>query len=45
MEQEAICIPKKDFETMKRKEKVNTELLQEIARGIRDILQGKVKEI
>ena len=42
---ETITIPKEEYEKLKMREKVDTELLQDIARGIKDILIGKVKEI
>ncbi len=45
MEQEMIKIPKKEYEELKKMAKVDQELLDDIARGIKDILSGKVKEV
>ena len=42
---ETITIPKEEYQKLKHYEKVDQELLQDIARGIKDILEGKVKEI
>ncbi len=40
-----ITIPKEEYNKLKKFEKVDQELLQDIARGIKDILKGKVKEV
>ncbi len=45
MEQETITIKKEEYEKLKRIEEVDYELLEDIAKGIKDILQGKVKEV
>ena len=45
MATETITIPKKEYQRLKMRENVDTELLQDIARGIKDILTGKVKEV
>ena len=45
MAPETITIPKKEYEALKRRAEVDQELLQDIARGIKDILQGKVREV
>jgi len=45
MVQETITIPKKEYQRLKKLDKVDTALLQDIARGIKDILEGKVKEV
>ena len=42
---ETITIPKEEYEKLKKFEKVDNELLKDIARGIKDILEGKVKEV
>lgn len=42
---ETITIPKKEYEELKKTKKVDQELLQDIAKGIKDILEGKVKEV
>ena len=42
---ETVTIPKKEYEELKKFQVVDQELLQDIARGIKDILQGKVKEV
>ncbi len=45
MKAETITIPKMEYERLKMHEKIDTELLEDIAMGIKDILAGKVKEI
>ncbi|MEK6963407.1 MAG: hypothetical protein AABX70_03200 [Nanoarchaeota archaeon] len=45
MKQATVTIPKQEYTRLKRVEKVDQELLQDIAHGIKDILKGKVKEI
>ena len=45
MVQETITIPKEEYKKLKKMAKVDQELLTDIARGIRDILEGKVREI
>jgi len=45
MKQETITIPKEEYQKLKKKEKVDTELLKDLSMGIKDILDGKVKEI
>jgi len=40
-----VTIPKEEYERLKKIEKVDRELLQDIAHGIKDILSGKVKEV
>ncbi|HLC84860.1 MAG TPA: hypothetical protein VJH22_03645 [Candidatus Nanoarchaeia archaeon] len=42
---ETICIPKEEYLKLKKMQKVDQELLHDIASGIRDILEGKVKEV
>ncbi len=42
---ETIAIPKGEYERLKHVEKVDQDLLKDIARGIKDILDGKVKEV
>ena len=42
---ETITIAKEEYEKLKKFEKVDQELLKDIARGIKDILEGKVKEV
>lgn len=42
---ETVCIPKKEYAQLKKLEKIDKELLRDIARGITDILEGKVKEV
>lgn len=42
---ETVTIPKREYESLKKKVKVDEELLRDIASGIKDILNGKVKEI
>ncbi len=43
--QETITLPKKKYETIMKKAKINSELLEETSHGINDILAGKIKEI
>ena len=42
---ETITISKKEYEELKKFKETDQELLQDIAKGIKDILQGKVKEV
>ncbi len=42
---ETVIIPKKEYEELKKTTKIDQELLQDIAEGIKDILQGKIKEV
>jgi hypothetical protein len=45
MEQETVTITKTEYQELKKHAEVDKELLKDIATGIKDILQGKVKEI
>ena len=45
MKQETVTITKEEYQKLKKKEKVDTELIKDISMGIKDILNGKVKEI
>ena len=40
-----VTITKAEYERLKKIEKVDKELLEDIARGIMDIVSGKVKEV
>jgi len=42
---ETVTIPKKEYERLKKKDSVDTELLEDIARGIKDVLAGRIKEV
>jgi hypothetical protein len=42
---ETVTITKKEYQKLKKKEEIDTELLHDIASGIKDILKGKVKEV
>ena len=42
---DTITIPKSEYKRLKKIEKVDAEVLQDIARGIKDIVSGKVKEV
>ena len=42
---ETVTIPKEEYKRLKKKENIDTELLEDIARGIKDVLSGKIKEI
>ena len=45
MRQDTVTIPRKEYEKLKKYEKVDKELLKDIAMGIKDILDGKIKEV
>jgi len=45
LKMETITISKKEYQELKKLKEVDQELLQDIATGIKDILQGKVKEV
>jgi len=45
MKQEMITIPRKEYDELKEKARVNEELAKDVARGIHDILSGKAKVI
>ena len=45
MKQETITIPTEEYKRLKKKEKIDSELLKDLSMGIKDILSGKVKEI
>ncbi len=45
MKADTITISKAEYARLKRAEKVDKELLEDIAHGIKDILAGKVKEV
>lgn len=40
-----IKIPKYEYIKLKKMEKLDRELLYDISRGIKDILNGKIKEV
>ena len=42
---ETVTIPMEEYEHLKKVEKVDTELMEDIAQGIKSILNGKIKEI
>ncbi len=42
---ETVTIPKEEYKRLKRIEKMDKELLEDISHGIKDILSGKVKEV
>jgi len=43
--EETITISREEYEELKKCHEVDTELLAEIAEGIKDIIQGNIKEI
>ena len=45
MTTETITIPKDEYRRLKKFEQVDQDLLKDIASGIKDILEGKVKEV
>ncbi len=42
---DTVTISKSEYKRLKKIEKVDTEILQDIAKGIKDIVSGKVKEV
>lgn len=42
---ETITITKEEYQNLKKKEEIDTELLKDIALGIKDILKSNVKEV
>lgn len=40
-----VTIPQEEYKRLKKLEQLDRELLHDIARGIKDILSGKVKEV
>lgn len=40
-----ITISKQEYEKLKTREELDTELLEDIAKGIKGIVAGKVKEV
>ena len=45
MGEETIVISKEEYRKLRELREVDQELLADIAKGIKDILQGKIKEI
>ena len=45
MKQRMNSIPEREYRRLKEFELVDKELLKDIAEGIRDIIEGKVKEV
>jgi len=43
--EDKIIISRERYEELIRQSSVDKELLQDIARGIKDILEGRIKEI
>ena len=42
---ETVTISKREYEELKKFRNVDQTILQDIARGIKDILEGKIKEV
>tara|TARA_Y100000310_G_C20642738_1_gene794874 strand:+ start:166 stop:297 length:132 start_codon:yes stop_codon:yes gene_type:complete len=42
---ETVTISKKEYEELKKFKKIDQDILKDIATGIKDVLQGKVKEV
>ena len=40
-----VTIPRQEYEELKKHKEVASELLTDIANGIKDILKGRVKEV
>ena len=45
MASQSITISKKEYTELKKLKKIDTELLEDITKGIKDILEGKIKEV
>lgn len=45
MRTKMVTISKDEYKRLKKIEKMDKELLEDISRGIKDILSGKVKEV
>ena len=45
MDEDVVVIPRHEYEELKKFKQVDKALLADIARGIKDILQGRVKEV
>jgi len=45
MEQKTIKITEQEYQKLKEHEQIDCEVLTDIAQGIKDILQGRIKEI
>ena len=44
MMKKTVCIPKKEYERLKKEAEVDTELVDKIKRSLEDIKHGRVKE-
>ncbi len=42
---ETVTITKREYQKLKKKEEIDTELLKDIASGMKDILRGKINEV
>ncbi len=42
---ETVTISREEYEHLKKVEMVDTELMEDIAQGIKSILAGKIKEV
>jgi len=45
MEKQMVKIPLEEYIELKRYRQVDTELLQDIASGIKDVLNGEIEEV
>lgn len=45
LDMRTVTIPQEEYKRLKKLEQLDKELLRDIARGIKDILSGKVKEV
>ena len=45
MEQETVSIPIEKYNELQKLAQVDKELLEDIAKGIKDIAEGKIKEV
>ena len=43
--QETVTIPKKEYEQLKRQAKVDPEFLKELAQSLKDIKEGRVRQV
>jgi len=42
---ETVTISREEYDSLKKRAEIDQELLQDIARGIKDILDGKIEEV
>jgi len=45
MKQETVCIPKKEYDELKRQARIDVELLQQLLSSFKDIKEGRVRRV